>query len=75
MRAVSLHLGEDVFVGPGDHVDVLIRNRQSQTSMLIEDVEVVGANHSTRMVTFLASVDDAKKTIVAEGEFRLRLLK
>lgn len=73
MHAVSMHIDENVSVASGDHVDVLLTTKQGQTSTALENVEVVAVNQSTRVVTFLASPDDAQKVMAAEGEFRLRL--
>ncbi len=75
MRAVSMHLDEDVSVGAGDHVDVLVRTEQGQPRTVLENVEVVAANQSTHVVTFLASPDDAQKVMDEQGKFGLRLWK
>jgi Flp pilus assembly protein CpaB len=77
MRAVSMHLDEDVSVAAGDRVDVLLTTTQGQTSTVLEleNVEVVAVNQNTRVVTFLASPDDAHKVMAAEGKLRLRLWK
>ena len=47
MRALDMHVDEDVFVAAGDHVDVLLTTKQGQTSTVIENVEVAAANQST----------------------------
>ncbi|PYX67406.1 MAG: hypothetical protein DMG74_00130 [Acidobacteria bacterium] len=77
MRALDMHVDEDVFVAAGDHVDVLLTIKQGQTSTVIENVEVAAANQSTRVVTFLVSPDDARRVMIAgeQGQFRLRLWK
>jgi len=77
MRALDMHVDEDVFVAAGDHVDVLLTIKQGQTSTVIENVEVAAANQSTRVVTFLVSPDDARRVMIPgeQGQFRLRLWK
>jgi hypothetical protein len=42
---------------------------------VLENVEVVAANKNTRVVTFLASPEDAQKVMNEQGKFRLRLWK
>jgi Flp pilus assembly protein CpaB len=70
-----MHLDENVSVASGDHLDVLLTTEQGQTSTALENVEVVAMDQSTRVVTFLASPNDAQKVMAAEGKFRLRLRK
>jgi Flp pilus assembly protein CpaB len=74
MRAVSILVHEDISVAPGDHVDVLIIGKGQESSIVLQNVEVVVADQKVGVVQFFVSPDDAQRVTHASerGQFRLR---
>jgi hypothetical protein len=73
MRAVTVHPSDKLRLLEGDHVDVVVIDKASHRSVVVENVAVVAADTMANVITLLVNPQENDKIMAAAAENKVTL--